>query len=87
MQFLTWIENRAKNNLSQEEWKTFRDTIYMVSNLGRVKNAKTNKLLKGKISNSGYREYCLTFNNRKSGENSFLKAFLKFLLFVNVKIL
>ena len=52
-------------DLSQEEWKTFRDTIYMVSNLGRVKNVKTNKLLKGKITSSGYREYCLTFNNKK----------------------
>ena len=37
----------------------------MVSNLGRVKNVKTNKLLKGKITSSGYREYCLTFNNKK----------------------
>ena len=52
-------------DLSQEEWKTFRDTIYMVSNLGRVKNAKTNKVLKGKITDAGYREYSLTFNNKK----------------------
>lgn len=37
----------------------------MVSNLGRVKNAKTDKLLKGKVTTSGYREYCLTFNNKK----------------------
>lgn len=37
----------------------------MISNLGRVKNVKTNKLLKGKITVSGYREYCLTFNNKK----------------------
>lgn len=52
-------------DLSQEEWKTFRDTIYMVSNLGRVKNAKTDKVLKGKITDAGYREYSLTFNNKK----------------------
>lgn len=52
-------------DLSQEVWKTFRDTRYMISNLGRVKNAKTDKLLKGKITNSGYREYCLTFDNKK----------------------
>lgn len=52
-------------DLSQEEWRTFRDTIYMVSNLGRVKNVKTGKLLKGKITDSGYREYCLTFNHKK----------------------
>ena len=52
-------------DLSQEEWRTFRNTIYMVSNLGRVKNSKTDKLLKGKITDSGYREYCLTFNHKK----------------------
>ena len=52
-------------DLSKEEWKVFKDTIYMVSNLGRVKNTKTNKILKGKILNSGYREYCLTFNDKK----------------------
>lgn len=51
-------------DLSQEEWRTFRNTIYMVSNLGRVKNAKTNKLLKGKITDSGYREYCLSYNGK-----------------------
>ena len=80
LQWVTASENNLKKNklpslndhndyldydLSQEEWKTFRDTIYMVSNLGRVKNVKTNKLLKGKITSSGYREYCLTFNNKK----------------------
>ena len=50
-------------DLAREEWRTFRNTIYMVSNLGRVKNSKTDKLLKGKITDSGYREYCLTFNH------------------------
>ena len=80
LQWVTASENNLEKNklpslndhndyldydLSQEDWKTFRDTIYMVSNLGRVKNAKTNKLLKGKITDSGYREYCLTFNNKK----------------------
>lgn len=52
-------------DLSQEEWKTFRNTRYMVSNLGRVKNCQTNKILRGKITDSGYREYCLTFDNKK----------------------
>lgn len=52
-------------DLSQEEWRTFRNTRYMVSNLGRVKNCQTNKILRGKITDSGYREYCLTFDNKK----------------------
>lgn len=53
-------------DLSQEEWRTFRNTIYMVSNLGRIKNSQTNKIIKGKITDSGYREYCLTFNKKKN---------------------
>lgn len=52
-------------DLSQEEWRTFRNTRYMVSNLGRVKNCQTNKILRGKITDNGYREYCLTFDNKK----------------------
>lgn len=48
-----------------EEWKTFRDTIYMVSTWGRVKNSKTNKIMKGKITSAGYREYCLTIDKKK----------------------
>ena len=52
-------------DLSTEEWRTFRDTIYMVSNLGRVKNTLTNKIIKGKITEAGYREYCLTINKKK----------------------
>lgn len=52
-------------DLSQEEWRTFRNTYYMVSNLGRVKNCKTQKIIKGKITDGGYREYCLTFNKKK----------------------
>lgn len=54
-------------DLSQEEWRTFRDSIYMVSNLGRVKNTKTGKILQGKITDSGYREFCLTFNRKQKG--------------------
>lgn len=48
-----------------EEWKTFRNTIYMVSTWGRVKNSKTNKIMKGKITSAGYREYCLTIDKKK----------------------
>lgn len=80
LQWMNSSENNKKENkllklkdhkdyldydLSQEEWKTFRNTRYMISNLGRVKNAQTNKILQGKITDSGYREYCLTFNNKK----------------------
>lgn len=80
LKWVSYSENNLKSNkslslkdhndyldydLTQEEWRTFKNTIYMVSNLGRVKNCKTDKILKGKITDSGYREYCLTFNNKK----------------------
>ena len=66
---LAWVteqENRAEalmpsrykkyddRILEKEEWKTFRDSIYQVSNLGRVRNTKTNKILKGNEADCGY---------------------------------
>lgn len=36
--------------LDNEEWRTFRNSIYQVSNLGRVRNTKLNKILKCKPS-------------------------------------
>lgn len=56
-------------DLSKEQWRTLRDSIYMVSNLGRVKNSQTEKILKGKITDSGYREYCLKLNGKKKSIN------------------
>lgn len=52
-------------DLSKEEWRTYQNTIYMISNLGRVKNAKTGAILQGKITSSGYREFCLTIDKKK----------------------
>lgn len=40
--------------IENEEWRTFRDSVYQVSNLGRVKNTKTNKILKGNKADCGY---------------------------------
>lgn len=37
-----------------EEWRNFRDSVYQVSNLGRVRNTKTNKILKGSKDAGGY---------------------------------
>lgn len=80
LKWASFSENNSKENKKEnfvdhkdyqeydesiEEWKTFRDSIYMVSNLGRVKNIKTNRLLQGKITDSGYREYCLTLEGKK----------------------
>lgn len=37
-----------------ENFIEIKDTMYSVSNLGNVKNNKTNRILKGKLSKSGY---------------------------------
>lgn len=37
-----------------ENFIEIKDTIYSVSNLGNVKNNTTNRILKGKLSKSGY---------------------------------
>lgn len=66
---LAWVseqENRKEAYMSSgykkyddkqyenEEWRTFRNSVYQVSNLGRVKNTKTNRILKGNKADCGY---------------------------------
>ena len=38
----------------QEEWRHYKDK-YSVSNLGRIKNEQTGRILKNKIKTNGYR--------------------------------
>lgn len=40
----------SSEELEKEVWKVFRDTNYSVSNLGRLINNKTNKIIKGHIN-------------------------------------
>lgn len=62
------IKNHSDSNKYDEkieQWKNILDTIYLISNQGRVLNTVTEKILQGKITESGYREYCLTINCKK----------------------
>lgn len=51
-------KNYKKNgdgiDFENEEWRYFRDSIYQVSNLGRVRNTKTGRILKGNKADCGY---------------------------------
>ncbi len=54
-----------QGSLENEIWKpVFNSKRYRVSNLGRVLNIETNRILKGKQS-SGYIRYELTFEDKK----------------------
>lgn len=50
---------------SDEKWVNYLNTVYSISNYGRVRNNKTQKILKGKITSGGYHEYCLTIDGKK----------------------
>lgn len=52
-------------DLKEEIWKPYKDTVYLISNKGRARNAKTNNLLKGKVTKDGYVEWCMILNNKK----------------------
>lgn len=39
---------------SNEKWKQYKDTCFYVSDCGRVKNIKTNNILKGNLRDNGY---------------------------------
>lgn len=59
------------------KWYNYKNTVYAVSDTGEIRNNKSGKLLKGKITN-GYREYCLTINGKKKsllGHRIAYKAF------------
>lgn len=47
----------------EDIWLPFRNSIYLISNTGKVKNAKTKKLLKGSLSDDGYVRYDLRLPN------------------------
>lgn len=42
------------NSLPNEIWKNYKDTHYEVSNLGRVRNLKTMRIVKGSLRDDGY---------------------------------
>jgi len=53
------------NTTIDEKWTNYLNTYYSISSCGRVRNNKTQKILKGKITSGGYHEYCLHLNGKK----------------------
>jgi hypothetical protein len=43
-----------KIEYEKEEWKQYFDTVFYVSNMGRVKNIQTKNILKGNVRENGY---------------------------------
>ena len=56
-------EKHFQGTLEGEEWRYFRNTIYQVSNKGRIKNTKTCKISYGTKIDSGYRRFEIHFQN------------------------
>lgn len=56
-------EKHFQGELEGEEWRYFRNTIYQVSNKGRIKNTKTCKISYGTKIDSGYRRFEIHFQN------------------------
>lgn len=55
------------SNLPNEEWEDIKgfECLYMVSNYGRVKGIKRNKILREGYNQKGYSQVCLTKHNKK----------------------
>lgn len=71
-----------KEDLENEEWKQYENTTYYISNRGRIKNTKTNNLLKGKITKRGYVEWCLSIPDRVPQKKSYLAHRLVYQTFI-----
>ena len=48
-----------------ERWKQIDESVYEVSNIGRVRNTKTGNILKGRSAGAGYHQVQLTIANTK----------------------
>ena len=56
-----------------ENWKTIENvTNYEVSDLGQIRNTKTNYILKGRLSKSGYLQVSLTDKETKKKKNYYI---------------
>lgn len=56
-----------------EEWKIINDTTnYEISNSGRVRNIKTGRILKGRLSKSGYLQVNLTTKETLKQKNYYI---------------
>ena len=56
-----------------EEWKIINDTTnYEISNSGRVRNIKTGRILKGRLSKSGYLQVNLTMKETLKQKNYYI---------------
>lgn len=59
--------NQASNTdiFADEEWRYFRDTIYQISNKGRIKNTKTGRITYGSKADCGYNRFEIKFPDGK----------------------
>ena len=56
-----------------ENWKTIENvTNYEVSDLGQIRNTKTNYILKGRLNKSGYLQVSLTDKETKKQKNYYI---------------
>ena len=67
-----------------EEWRYFRDSIYQVSNYGRVKNTRTNRIMRGSYGDDGY--YRVELGLKNEARRKFLVHRLVWETFVNNNI-
>ena len=62
-----------------ENWKTIENvTNYEVSDLGQIRNTKTNYILKGRLSKSGYLQVSLTDKETKKQKNYYIHRSTKY---------
>lgn len=63
---------KKKNNINinneYEKWKRYQDTDYIISDLGRIKNQKTGKILQGTITSQGYIRLTIKINDKRKNK-------------------
>lgn len=67
----------------KEKWVQINDTNYSVSNLGNVRNDKTNKLIKGFVTSAGYRQVIIPFRDGEKPTNYLVHRLVGYFFLAN----
>lgn len=73
MQKMNYLKEAKENYFMHEYWKTIIEASnYEISNLGNVRNRTTTKILKGRLSKSGYLQVSIKLDETQKFTNKYI---------------
>lgn len=60
-------KDKKEEEIKDEKWLYYKNTIYMVSDMGRLKNTKTGRITRGSLLDCGYYRFSIEIENKRRG--------------------